>query len=362
MKVNCPKCGFADEGNFCSKCGSALDQAVPAKKDSPRMLAEAFWTERCPVCQSGQLKEETRKGLLFGVAHTDFVCNTCGADFRPIDKRFALMDTNDKHLPAWNDYKLQKLTVQEWTEVTNAGVYDPEQREADIGEYLALLRNGQVPTTIGTQSEASSVLLKSNEEVQILLPNIALWEARAVRISSGGYGGPSFRVTRGVSFRVGAFSSQSSSYSDLTQIDRGRLTVTNQRLVFSGLKRTSEVNLAKIVSIEPYSDGIAVQATGRTKTQCFVGIDAAPMPVKITMNERTYCEPFNGLILQYMIEGLAKRQQETRSISSRKPRSQRLAHEQSIPEQIVELGKLRDADMISAEEFESKKKELLDRM
>lgn len=90
-------------------------------------------------------------------------------------------------------------------------------------------------------------------------PNISLWESRAVRKTSGGYGGPSFRVAKGVYFRVGGFQAKSESHDELKNIDLGELTLTNKRLVFSGAKRSVNIDIRKIISIEPYSDGIALR-------------------------------------------------------------------------------------------------------
>ncbi len=125
-------------------------------------------------------------------------------------------------------------------------------------------------------------------------------EPRAVR--TGGYVGPSFRVAKGVYLRVGGF--QSESHDELRNIDQGTLTLTNKRLVFSGNKRMVNIDLRKIVSIEPYSDGIGLKREGKEKIQYFTGINQAELT--ITVDDRVYKEPFSGLILNYLIEGLTK--------------------------------------------------------
>jgi len=171
---------------------------------------------------------------------------------------------------------------------------------------LTALKEGEV--SIRMIYDNSPVLLKRKEELQVVLPNVALWEPRSVRQSVGGYGGPSFRIAKGVSWRLGAFKAQSESHEELRAIDQGRFTLTNKRLIFSGAKRTVDINLNKLVSIEPYSDGIAVRTSGRQRTQYFV-IDPRQITATVTIGNRVYQEPFTGLMLQYLIEGLVKQQE-----------------------------------------------------
>jgi hypothetical protein len=63
--------------------------------------------------------------------------------------------------------------------------------------------------------------------------------------------------------------------------------------------------LKKIVGIEPYSDGIALRRSNKQKTEYFVGIDQGTLNIRV--DERQYSEPFSGLILMYLIQGLMKR-------------------------------------------------------
>lgn len=274
-----------------------------------------------------------------------------------------ILDPTTSERSAWfgpnqqPEFERLKSVVEERTAKNRAKL-----READMEEWLTLLRDGKVSVSFAIEGGRSEVVLKENEKLQMILPNMVLWEARSVRTSSGGYGGPSFRVAKGVSFRLGVFGSQSSSHDDLTEIDRGRLTLTNQRLVFTGAKRTSDIKLTRIVSVEPYKDGIGVQTSGHERTQYFLGIDPTEMVITASLNGRTIPVPFNGLLLDCMIEGLIKNQEETTKESSPKEVERGAVHGNDVPEQIRELGKLRDSGLITAEEFEKKKKELLDRM
>jgi hypothetical protein len=271
------------------------------------LVPEAPWTAKCPVCQSGQIEEVTHKSL-FGLKTTENLqCANCGAIFSPDGDKYKLTAVKDKSNPVWQDYGNQSLTEQEWKSIASGGLSNAKQYEADMEQWLTALKDGKV--SIKMMYADSPVLLKRKEELQVVLPNMALWEPRSVRQSVGGYGGPSFRIAKGVSWRLGAFGARSESHEELKAIDQGRFTLTNKRLIFSGAKRTVDISLNKIISIEPYSDGIAVRTSGRQKTQYFVGIDPKRATATVTIDDRVYQEPFTGLMLQYLIEGLAKQQE-----------------------------------------------------
>jgi hypothetical protein len=303
MKVKCSNCGFEDEGNFCSQCGARLPQPVVGEV----MASETPWTAECPVCKSGQLEQVTHKSL-FGLKTTENLeCTNCGAVFSPDGDKYKLTSVKDKSNPVWQDYGNKGLTEREWKTIASGGLSNARQHETDMEQWMTSLREGKV--SLNMIYANSPVLLKRKEELQVILPNMSLWEPRSVRQSTGGYGGPSFRIAKGVSWRLGAFKAQSESHEELRAIDQGIFTLTNKRLIFSGAKRTVDINLNKIISIEPYSDGIAVRTNGRQKTQYFVGIDPRQVSTAVTINDRAYEEPFTGLMLQYLIEGLVKQQE-----------------------------------------------------
>lgn len=305
MKVKCPKCGFEDEGNFCSRCGAPLPKPSTVKEEA--VVSEAHWTAKCPVCKSEQLKLATRKKFLGLQTVLSYKCPNCGVVFTLDGDRYKLTTVKDKSNLVWQNYGNKSLTEREWKTIASGGLSDDRQHEADMEQLMTTLKEGEI--SIKMIYDNSPVLLKRKEELQVVLPNMALWEPRSVRQSVGGYGGPSFRIAKGVYWRLGAFKAQSESHEELRTIDQGRFTLTNKRLIFSGVKRTVDINLNKVVSIEPYSDGIAVRTSGRQKTQYFVGIDPEQITATITVNDRMYQEPFDGLMLKYLIEGLVKQQE-----------------------------------------------------
>ncbi len=145
-----------------------------------------------------------------------------------------------------------------------------------------------------------SIILKRNE-VWIMDLSASLWEGRAVR--TGGYAGTRVRIAKGVSVNVGGFKAE--SHQELREIDSGTFTLTNQRIVFSGGKRTLSINLNKIITVAPYLDRtIALSREGKQKTQYFQ-LPEGEIPVNV--EERTYSEPISGQMIVWAIEGALER-------------------------------------------------------
>jgi len=261
------------------------------------MSNESSWLNKCPVCRSGSLHQHSEKRL-FGLRESKgFRCSQCGAFFAPVGDRYQLVSVDDTSYPIWQEYKHQTLTTREWRSIASGGMSDARQREADMEVWLTHMREH---TPALTQDEPP-VILKRGEELKAVLPNITLLEPR--KITTGGYGGPSIRVAKGMYIRLGGFRAQ--SHEEVKEIDKGVLTLTSRRLIFSGSKRAYEISLRKILSVEPYSDGIAIRRSGKQKTEYFVGTDKVMLDIQV--GERRYREPLSGIVLKLLIEGLASR-------------------------------------------------------
>lgn len=298
MRVKCLECGFEDEGKFCSNCGAPLHKTdSPVKQEPYKIPEEGSWLDKCPVCQSGKLSLAIKKKL-FGLVSTEKVeCDGCNAVFTQIGGKYKLEYVSDVSNAIWQDYGNQILDYKEWKNIAYGGVSDGKQKEMDLESWMTQIREGNI---ILHMSSESPIILKKNEDLLLSFPNISLSEPRAVR--TGAYGGPSFRVAKGVSLRVGGFRAQ--SHEEIKNIDSGTLTLTNKRIVFSGTKRNTNIPLRKIISLEPYNDAIAIRREGKGKTEYYTGINQATLT--ITTDDRQCQEPFSGLIFMYLVEGLTK--------------------------------------------------------
>jgi len=139
------------------------------------------------------------------------------------------------------------------------GRFPPKENLSDVDDVFRYLNQGTNP-----------FLVQNGEKIVLVIPAVGLREPRSIRTTTGGYAGPSFRITKGVYFRVGGFRSTSQSHDELKNIDGGDLIITNQRIFFAGKQRISNALFKKIVSIEPYSDGIVLHKDGRERAQYFL--------------------------------------------------------------------------------------------
>ncbi len=313
----CPECGKENNANanFCQYCGTKLtplenevftqykqqtEDKNSIQEDQQIIKKQIIWIEKCPVCGNGPLVYHDHKRMLGLTTEHDCECESCGSTFKKKGGNYQLIKVNDQSNRIWQEYGKQVLTEREWINIAHGGISDAKQQESDINSWLLDASNGKV-----TFADANSpVILKKNERALLFLSDVALWEPRAVRQTRGAYGGPTFRVAKGVSFKVGSFQSRSESHEELRTIDQGILTLTNKRLVFTGTKRTTNIDLRKVISIEPYKDGIASQRENKQKTEYFIGINRTSL--NITVNGRKYAIPVSGVVLKCIIEGLIK--------------------------------------------------------
>lgn len=115
-----------------------------------------------------------------------------------------------------------------------------------------------------------SLLLENDENCYIKVDNIELYEDRAVRDTAGGYNGFSFRIAKGISYRIGGFSARGESHMEKRLIDKGTFYVTDKRYIFDGSTKNIEGELKKIISVEAYSDGIKISRTNK-RDEVFAG-------------------------------------------------------------------------------------------
>jgi hypothetical protein len=175
--------------------------------------------------------------------------------------------------------------------------------------------------------------IEEDEGVYLYCPNAELY-----RLKSTGrtYGGFSARIIKGIWVHTGE-SSQKPKKAMLE--DKGKLFLTNKRLVFTGIEKNIEISLQKINTYEDTIDNyLLVAFSGSTNATIF-----KPAGQKA-----------------FVWSTGIKRMIELREENKRKEGEKLPKREQrDIVKEIEGLASLRDKGIITSEEFETKKKDLL---
>ena len=157
------------------------------------------------------------------------------------------------------------------------------QRRA--GEILCLSKE------IASQ-ESTPIPLRAGEGFIYRMSSVDLIESRSSGASyRGGNSGFSFRVAKGISYRVGTGGGNiSRNQESLQVIDTGVLMFTSQRLIFSGSKASREWALSKVTNIERSEDGLSLM----------ISVSNRQKPSGVISSNRIGLEP--ALLLEIALE------------------------------------------------------------
>ncbi len=139
------------------------------------------------------------------------------------------------------------------TELDKNGAYTKLVKSAVLREVL----DGVIPERFAFAQNIPVNLLKG-ERVVWGFPNSRYLEDKVRRQFVGGSKGMSFRVAKGVYYRVGHFNGHSVEHTERVHLDTGWVIITNKNVYFAGPKKSLRLPYPKIVSLEPFSNGIGV--------------------------------------------------------------------------------------------------------
>ncbi|MBZ5640252.1 MAG: hypothetical protein LAO51_16020 [Acidobacteriia bacterium] len=143
-------------------------------------------------------------------------------------------------------------------------------RRAAMNIVLREILEGKTPRS-PTISGTVPFNFQKSESLVWVFTGVRYLESRTSRQYVGGYSGVSVRVMKGVYYRTGGFRGRPVDTTQTVQVDAGILGITTQNLYFEGTSKRFRIPYTKIVSFEPYTDGIGVQRDAMTaKPQTFV--------------------------------------------------------------------------------------------
>jgi len=146
----------------------------------------------------------------------------------------------------------------------------PEYEKIVKGAILRDILNGIIPERLKI-CVSLPFNFQKKEKVIWVFQNVDYYEKRTRRVYVGGYQGFSVRIAKGVYYRVGGFRGNPVNKTETVYVDTGILAVTNKHIYFAGANKSFRIKYSKIVTFEPYSDGIGIQRDAQTaKPQIFV--------------------------------------------------------------------------------------------
>lgn len=138
------------------------------------------------------------------------------------------------------------------------------------GSVLREVLSGNIPNKVSNDKNSLPFNFQKNEQIIWLFADVDYYEQKTKRQYQGGSRGVSVRIAKGVYYRVGAFKGESINITETVHTDTGLMAITNKHIYFSGSQKSFRVNFNKIVSFQPYDDGIGIQKDGVTaKPQIF---------------------------------------------------------------------------------------------
>ncbi len=130
--------------------------------------------------------------------------------------------------------------------------------------------DGKIPQRVSVDG-SMPINFQKGETVVWAFRDSRYLEDKTRRQYVGGSQGVSIRVMKGVYYRVGAFKGEAVESTERVQIDTGLVVVTDKNIYFAGPRKSLRVPYPKIVSYEPFSDGIGIIRDAATaKPQIFV--------------------------------------------------------------------------------------------
>lgn len=144
---------------------------------------------------------------------------------------------------------------------------DIAQTKQEFARYrlLAEIQRGNLP-----EPRVGSLILQKAETAHWIEPASLIEERVVGRRYEGSSSGMSFRIAKGVSYRVGASRGRLIVDTANVPVSVGELVLTNKRVIFRGDKKSFNYRLDKLLDIQLYSQGLRITDTnGKPRTLQF---------------------------------------------------------------------------------------------
>lgn len=118
--------------------------------------------------------------------------------------------------------------------------------------------NGELPQRKVEITGPLAPNIQKGEQIIWAFTGAKYSEDKTKREFVGGSQGMSVRVMKGVYYRFGAFKGHAVEQTKLVDIDTGCVAITDKHIYFTGPQKSMRIPYKKIVTFQPFSDGIGV--------------------------------------------------------------------------------------------------------
>jgi hypothetical protein len=145
-------------------------------------------------------------------------------------------------------------------------------RVAKAGVLRSLMQ-GQLPARVAVAG-GLPINLQKGESIIWAFRDVQMLEDKTRREYVGRSQGMSFRIMKGVYYRVGGFKGTPVEKTQRVGVDTGMMVVTDKNIYFAGPIKSIRIPFAKIVAFHPYDDGVGVMKdVANAKAQVFITND-----------------------------------------------------------------------------------------
>jgi len=157
------------------------------------------------------------------------------------------------------DEEKELLKIQNYLGIEDAEIEHNKKELARL-RLLNEIQLGNIPEIPLTN------FIKQKGEIARWVELASLLEEKVIRRRyEGGSRGMSFRIMKGVSYRVGGHRGHITSETGIVEVGRGDIVLTNKRIVFRGDRKSFATKLNNILDVRVYTNGAYLSENNKSK-------------------------------------------------------------------------------------------------
>jgi len=257
---NCIYCGNS-AGFLRKQHGECRQAAENAKKAIGAAVQEALHEGMTIERARSVVDELAQRAHLPGEAKRDVIVDQVSAVIDQFLEDGVLDQSEENRIAEFQD----KFSLSQ-RDFARTGAVEKVVKAATLRDVM----NGELPDRLALSGPVPFNLQKG-EKIVWAFPNAEYLEDKTRRQYVGGSQGVSIRIAKGVYYRAGAFKGHSVERTERVSVGKGLLALSNKHVLFSCADKTLRIPYSKIVSFQPFSDGIAIMRDAASaKPQVFV--------------------------------------------------------------------------------------------